>query len=111
MVRVKFFLANQIFERKKHTSRAFCLVRKQNDRWNENWNNWWAYRSHCRNVHDAIIHSDTIKTSSTVPGQMVINVFNTNLWMGNYFVAYWMEKDTSVTENELDVCGDGDHSQ
>lgn len=30
MVRVKFVLANQNFE-KKNTSRAFCLVRKQND--------------------------------------------------------------------------------
>lgn len=38
-----------------------------------------AYRSHWRNVQDAIIHSETMNTSSTVPGQMVISVFNTNL--------------------------------
>lgn len=38
-----------------------------------------TYRSHCRNVHDAIIHSETMNTRSTVPGHMVINVFSTNL--------------------------------
>lgn len=43
-----------------------------------------AYRSHCRNVHDAIIHSDTMNTSNTVPGHIVISVFNTNLSSGEW---------------------------
>lgn len=38
-----------------------------------------AYRSHWRRVQDAIIHSETMNTSSTVPGQIVISVFKTNL--------------------------------
>ena len=37
-----------------------------------------AHRSHCLSVQLAMIHSETMKTSSTVPGQMVISVFNTN---------------------------------
>lgn len=39
-----------------------------------------TYRSHCLNVHDAIIHNDTIKTSKTVPGHIVIRVLSTNLY-------------------------------
>ena len=39
-----------------------------------------THLSHCLRVHEAIIHSETIKTNNTVPGQMVINVFKTNLW-------------------------------
>ena len=38
-----------------------------------------AHRSHCRRVHDAIIHNETINTNNTVPGHIVINVFKTNL--------------------------------
>lgn len=38
-----------------------------------------GYLSHCRKVHEAIIHKDTMKTSSTVPGHIVIKVFKTNL--------------------------------
>ena len=38
-----------------------------------------SYLSHCRNVHEAMIQRDTMKTSSTVPGHMVINVLSTNL--------------------------------
>lgn len=38
-----------------------------------------THLSHCRNVHDAIIHSETINTNNTVPGHIVINVFKTNL--------------------------------
>ena len=37
-----------------------------------------AYLSHCRRVQLAMIQSDTMKTSSTVPGQIVIKVFRTN---------------------------------
>jgi hypothetical protein len=39
-----------------------------------------TYRSHCLSVQDAMIHSDTINTNSTVPGHIVISVFKTNLW-------------------------------
>lgn len=39
-----------------------------------------TYRSHCRSVQEAIIHKDTMKTNSTVPGHIVIKVFNTNLF-------------------------------
>lgn len=35
--------------------------------------------SHCLSVQLAMIHSDTMNTSNTVPGQMVIKVFKTNL--------------------------------
>lgn len=35
--------------------------------------------SHCLSVQLAIIQRDTIKTSNTVPGQIVISVFKTNL--------------------------------
>lgn len=35
--------------------------------------------SHCLRVQLAIIHRDTIKTNKTVPGQIVISVFKTNL--------------------------------
>ena len=51
------------------------------------WHNWFkvvwfgkllAYLSHCRRVQLAMIQSDTMKTSSTVPGQIVIKVFITN---------------------------------
>ncbi len=38
-----------------------------------------SYRSHCLSVQLAMIQSETMKTSSTVPGQMVIRVFKTNL--------------------------------
>lgn len=38
-----------------------------------------AYLSQARRVQLAIIKSESIKTSRTVPGQMVINVFSTNL--------------------------------
>lgn len=38
-----------------------------------------TYRSHCLSVHDAIIHKETINTSNTVPGHIVIKVFRTNL--------------------------------
>ena len=36
-----------------------------------------SYRSHCRSVQLAMIQSVTMKTSSTVPGQIVISVFST----------------------------------
>jgi hypothetical protein len=36
------------------------------------------YLSHALNVQLAIIKSERIKTSKTVPGHIVINVFNTN---------------------------------
>lgn len=36
-----------------------------------------TYLSHKRIVHDPIIHNDTNTTIKQVPGQMVINVFNT----------------------------------
>lgn len=39
----------------------------------------YAHLSHCLNVHDAIIHSETINTNNTVPGHIVIKVFKTNL--------------------------------
>lgn len=38
-----------------------------------------SYLSHARNVQLAIIKSERIKTSRTVPGHIVISVFNTNL--------------------------------
>jgi hypothetical protein len=38
-----------------------------------------SYLSQARNVQLAIINSESIKTSRTVPGHIVINVFNTNL--------------------------------
>lgn len=37
------------------------------------------YLSHCRKVHEAIIHNETINTRRTVPGHIVIRVFKTNL--------------------------------
>jgi hypothetical protein len=37
------------------------------------------YLSHCLSVHDAMIHSETIKTNKTVPGHIVIRVLKTNL--------------------------------
>ena len=37
----------------------------------------FRYLSHCRSVQLAMIHNETIKTSSTVPGQMVIRVLST----------------------------------
>ena len=37
------------------------------------------YLSHCRSVQLAIIQRVTIKTNKTVPGQIVIRVFRTNL--------------------------------
>ena len=37
-----------------------------------------SYLSHCLRVQLAMIQRDTMKTSSTVPGQMVIKVFRTN---------------------------------
>lgn len=40
---------------------------------------FFVYLSHARNVQLAIIKSDKIKTSKTVPGHIVINVFNTNV--------------------------------
>lgn len=40
---------------------------------------WITHLSHCLRVHEAIIHSETIKTNNTVPGHIVINVFKTNL--------------------------------
>ena len=44
-------------------------------------NNWLnlSHLSHCLRVQLAIIHRDTMKTSSTVPGQMVMRVLRTNL--------------------------------
>lgn len=38
-----------------------------------------TYLSHTCMIQLAKIHNVTVKTSSTVPGQIVINVFNTNL--------------------------------
>lgn len=38
------------------------------------------YLSHCLNVHDAIIQSETINTNNTVPGHIVIRVLKTNLF-------------------------------
>lgn len=43
-----------------------------------------TYLSHWRNVHDAMIHSETMNTSRTVPGHMVMSVFKTNLKMCIY---------------------------
>lgn len=37
------------------------------------------YLSHCRSVHDAIIHKETMKTNNTVPGHIVMRVLKTNL--------------------------------
>jgi hypothetical protein len=39
----------------------------------------FLYLSHALNVQLAIIKSERIKTSKTVPGHIVINVFNTNV--------------------------------
>lgn len=36
------------------------------------------YLSHCRRVQLAMIHNETMKTRSTVPGQIVISVLRTN---------------------------------
>jgi hypothetical protein len=38
-----------------------------------------VYLSHALNIQLAIIKSERIKTSKTVPGHIVINVFTTNL--------------------------------
>lgn len=38
-----------------------------------------TYLSHCLNVQLAIIHKETMKTRRTVPGQIVMRVFKTNL--------------------------------
>jgi hypothetical protein len=40
---------------------------------------FFKYLSHALTVQLAIIKSERIKTSKTVPGHIVINVFNTNL--------------------------------
>ena len=37
-----------------------------------------SHLSHWRKVHEAMIHNETMNTSSTVPGQMVIRVLRTN---------------------------------
>ena len=37
-----------------------------------------SYLSHCLSIQLAMIQRDTMKTSSTVPGQIVIKVFITN---------------------------------
>jgi hypothetical protein len=42
-------------------------------------NRFFKYLSHALNVQLAIINRESIKTSKTVPGHIVINVFNTNL--------------------------------
>jgi hypothetical protein len=39
----------------------------------------FLYLSHALNVQLAIMKSERIKTSKTVPGHIVINVFNTNV--------------------------------
>jgi hypothetical protein len=39
----------------------------------------FLYLSHALNVQRAIMKSERIKTSKTVPGHIVINVFNTNV--------------------------------
>lgn len=52
------------------------------------------YLSHCRSVHDAIIHKETMKTNNTVPGHIVMRVLKTNLrtrkWWMNYESAAWI---------------------
>lgn len=45
-----------------------------------------TYLSHWRSVHEAIIHNETMKTSRTVPGQIVISVFKTNLFARIVFI-------------------------
>ena len=41
--------------------------------------NTQTHLSHARSIQLAIIHSDNMKTSNMVPGQIVMSVFNTNL--------------------------------
>lgn len=61
----------------------------------------WTYRSHWRNVHDAMIHSDTMNTSSTVPGHIVISVFNTNLSCDGMRSAIWANRRKNENNREL----------
>ena len=54
---------------------VIILIYFEKKRMNTKKNN--TYRSHKRIVHDPIIHNDTNTTIKHVPGQIVINVFNT----------------------------------
>lgn len=50
-----------------------------------------TYRSHCLKVQEAIIHNDTMKTNSTVPGHIVINVFKTNLQINSIKIVFFIQ--------------------
>lgn len=56
-----------------------------------------SYRSQARNNHPAMIHKVSMKTRSTVPGQMVISVFSTNL------VSKWMRFSAPMLRDEASV--------
>ncbi len=55
----------------------WIMITKKN--FQEKFKQNFLYLSHALNVQLAIIKSERIKTSKTVPGHIVINVFNTNV--------------------------------
>jgi len=55
----------------------WIMITKRN--FQEKFKQNFLYLSHALNVQLAIIKSERIKTSKTVPGHIVINVFNTNV--------------------------------
>lgn len=60
-------------------------------------NSFRRYLSHCLSVQLAIIHRDTMNTSNTVPGHMVMSVFSTNLVLKLIrFRAPMLRDDASV---------------
>lgn len=56
-----------------------------------------SYLSQALTSQPAIIHSVSIKTSNTVPGQIVISVFRTN------FVSKWMRLSAPILLDEASV--------
>ncbi len=55
----------------------WIMITKKN--FQEKFKQNFLYLSHALNVQRAIMKSERIKTSKTVPGHIVINVFNTNV--------------------------------
>ncbi len=55
----------------------WIMITKKN--FQEKFKQNFLYLSHALNVQLAIMKSERIKTSKTVPGHIVINVFNTNV--------------------------------
>lgn len=61
-----------------------------------------TYLSHALNVQLAIINNERIKTNKTVPGHIVINVFNTNLVLNLILLkAPILLDEASITINIL----------